>query len=367
MTCLALDPACVAGIDADYIAIAARADASPRIRVATLARAPPVRQSPTAARADERRGNALPEYPDLTIYVEALQARLLGEPLEKIRFSGPALLKSVAPRPSEIEGLRVTGIERLGKRLVFGLESEVFAVLHLMVAGRLHWKKRGVAIPRKRAHAAFDFPQGSLLLTEASTKKRASLHLVRGREALEALDPGGIEVFAASASEFRDALERERHTLKRSLTDPHLFAGIGNAYSDEILHRARLSPIKMSDRLTPEEVEGLRNATLEVLEEWTQRLRRETGDDFPEKVTAFRPEMAVHGKFREPCPVCGAPIQRIVRAENEVNYCPGCQTDGRILADRALSRLLGKDWPRSLEELEKRRPGPDGGSNPSTH
>jgi formamidopyrimidine-DNA glycosylase len=227
-----------------------------------------------------------------------------------------------------------------------------------MIAGRLHWKKRGVAIPRKRAHAAVDFPQGSLLLTEASTKKRAALHLVRGREALEHLDPGGLEVFAASPADFRDALERERHTLKRSLTDPHLFSGIGNAYSDEILHRARLSPVQMSDRLSADEIDTLRRATLEVLDEWTQRLRSETGDAFPEKVTAFRPEMAVHGKFREPCPVCATPVQRIVRAANEVNYCPGCQTGGRVLADRALSRLLGKDWPRSIEELEKRRPGP---------
>jgi formamidopyrimidine-DNA glycosylase len=299
----------------------------------------------------------LPEYPDLTIYVEALRARILDEPLEKIRIPGPALLKSVSPRPSEVEGLRIIGVERMGKRLVFALENEAFAVLHLMIAGRLHWKKRGVAIPRKRAHAAFDFPKGSLLLTEASTKKRASLHLVRGRAELDALDPGGIEVFSATDDDFREALERERHTLKRSLTDPHLFSGIGNAYSDEILHRARLSPIKMSDRLTADEIETLRKATLEVLDEWTNRLRTETGDAFPEKVTAFRPEMAVHGKFRQPCPVCETPVQRIVRAENEVNYCPGCQTEGRVLADRALSRLLGKDWPRSLEELEKRRPG----------
>lgn len=300
---------------------------------------------------------ALPEYPDLTIYVEALESRIRGEPLEKIRIPGPALLKSVSPRPSEIEGRCVESIHLMGKRLVFGFGDEFYAVLHLMIAGRLHWKKRGVAIPRKRAHAAFDFPKGSLLLTEASTKKRASLVLVRGRSNLEALDPGGIDVFSASPKAFREALLRERHTLKRSLTDPNLFSGIGNAYSDEILHRARLSPIKMSDRLSDEEHERLRESTLEVLDEWTDRLRAETGDGFPEKVTAFRPEMAVHGKFREPCPVCETPVQRIVRASNEVNYCPGCQTEGRILADRALSKLLGKDWPRSLEELEKRRPG----------
>lgn len=302
----------------------------------------------------------MPEYPDLTVYVEALETRILGDSLEKIRIQSPSLLKSVSPRPSDIEGRRVEAIRRMGKRLVFEFERDIFAVLHLMIAGRLHWKKRGVAIPGKRAHAAFDFPRGSLLLTEASTRKRASLHLVEGRSALAALDPAGLEVFTASVDDFREALERERHTLKRSLTDPHLFSGIGNAYSDEILHRARLSPIKMSDRLTPEEIEALYRATHEILEEWTERLRNETGEGFPEKVTAFRPEMAVHGKFREPCPVCETPVQRIVRASNEVNYCPGCQTEGKILADRALSKLLGKDWPRSLEELEKRRPGRPG-------
>jgi formamidopyrimidine-DNA glycosylase len=226
-----------------------------------------------------------------------------------------------------------------------------------MIAGRLHWKKRGIAIPRKRAHAAFDFPEGSLLLTEASTKKRASLHVVEGLANLAEFDANGLDVSSASLAEFRDALTRERHTLKRSLTDPHLLSGIGNAYSDEILHRARLSPVKMSDRLSDEEVQRLFDATLKVLEEWTVRLRKEAGGRFPEKVTAFRPEMAVHGKFREPCPICAAPVQRIVRAQNEVNYCPGCQTDGRVLADRALSKLLGKDWPRTIEELEKRRPG----------
>jgi formamidopyrimidine-DNA glycosylase len=239
---------------------------------------------------------------------------------------------------------------------VFGFEDDLFAVLHLMVAGRLHWKKPGVAIPRRRAHAAFDFAGGSLLLSEASTKKRASLHLVRGRTALAALDPGGLEIADATLASFRDRLEIERHTLKRSLTDPHLISGIGNAYSDEILHRAGLSPVRMSDRLTDEEVERLFACTRSILEEWTDRLRRESGDDFPEKVTAFRPEMAVHGKFREPCPACGTPVQRIVRAENEVNYCPKCQTGGKVLADRALSKLLGKDWPRTIEELEKRRP-----------
>ncbi len=300
----------------------------------------------------------MPELPDLTVYVEALEARLVGQPLEKIRIQSPSLLKSVAPPPSSIEGLPVKGIRLLGKRILFEFESELHLVLHLMIAGRLHWKKRGVAIPRKRAHAAFDFPEGSLLITEASTKKRASLHVVDGLANLDELDPGGLDVFEATPAEFREALTRERHTLKRSLTDPHFLSGIGNAYSDEILHRARLSPVKMSDRLSDAEFARLFEATRVVLEEWTIRLRNEANGGFPEKVTAFRPEMAVHGKFREPCPICGTPVQRIVRAENEVNYCPDCQTGGRVLADRALSKLLGKDWPRTTLELEKRRPGP---------
>ena len=316
----------------------------------------------------------MPEYPDLTLYVEALEAHVVGRPLEKIRIASPSLLKSVSPKPAEVEGRVVRGVRRLGKRLVFEFErgesgaegdgeagsgdaaEPIFAVLHLMIAGRLRWKKRGVAIPRKRAHAAFDFPNGSLLLTEASTKKRASLHFVQGEAALEALDPGGLEIFDATPEAFRERLECERHTLKRSLTDPNLFSGIGNAYSDEILHRARLSPLKMSDRLSDDEFERLFAATRTVLTEWTERLRAEVGDAFPDKVTAFRPEMAVHGRFREPCPECETPVQRIVRAENEVNYCPTCQTEGRVLADRALSKLLGKDWPRTIEELEKRRP-----------
>jgi len=299
----------------------------------------------------------LPEYPDLTVYVEALEARIVGRPLEKLRIQSPSLLKSVEPRPAAVEGQLVRGVARMGKRLVFHFDDELFMVLHLMIAGRLQWKKRGVAIPRKRAHAAFDFPDGSILLTEASTKKRASLHIVKGERALAEHDPGGLEVFRASAEAFRDALERERHTLKRSLTDPHLFSGIGNAYSDEILHAAGLSPVRMSDKLSDEEHARLFETTKRVLEEWTERLREEVGDGWPEKVTAFRPEMAVHGRFREPCPVCGTPVQRIVRAENEVNYCPECQTGGKVLADRALSRLLGKDWPRTIEELEKRRTG----------
>jgi formamidopyrimidine-DNA glycosylase len=233
-----------------------------------------------------------------------------------------------------------------------------------MVAGRLHWKTKKAALPRKTTHAAFDFPSGSVHLTEAGTKKRASLHLVAGAAALEELDPGGLEVLGASADAFREALLRERHTLKRALTDPHLFAGIGNAYSDEILHRARLSPVQMSDRLDDDEHTRLFQATQAVLTEWIARLRAQTADGFPEKVTAFRPEMAVHGRFREPCPVCATPVQRIVRSENEVNYCPTCQTGGRVLADRALSKLLGGDWPRTLEELEKRRPGTRSGRPP---
>lgn len=307
----------------------------------------------------------VPELPDLTIYVEALEARLKNQPLEKIRIQSPSLLRSVRPPPSAVEGLPLEGVRLLGKRLVFEFERELYLVLHLMIAGRLHWKKPGVAIPSRRAHAAFDFPKGSLLLTEASTKKRASLHVVEGLANLHQLDPGGLDVFRASPVEFRKVFSRERHTLKRSLTDPHLISGIGNAYSDEILHRARLSPVMMSDCLSDEEHQRLFKATRGVLQEWILRLREETKSGFPEKVTAFHPEMAVHGKFRQPCPVCDTPIQRIVRAENEVNYCPVCQTGGRVLADRALSKLLGKDWPRSIEELEKRRPTPalDGSRN----
>ncbi|MCR9094309.1 MAG: formamidopyrimidine-DNA glycosylase [bacterium] len=299
----------------------------------------------------------MPEYPDLTVYVEALEARIVGQPLEQLRIQSPSLLKSVQPKPADALGRVVRDVSRMGKRLVIHFDDELFLVLHLMIAGRLQWKKRGVAIPRKRAHAAFDFPNGSLLLTEASTKKRASLHVVEGLRALADLDPGGLEVFRATPAQFREALERERHTLKRSLTDPHLFSGIGNAYSDEILHRAGLSPVRMSDKLSDEEHARLFETTQAVLEEWTDLLRAEVGEGWPEKVTAFRPEMAVHGKFREPCPVCATPVQRIVRAENEVNYCPECQTGGKVLADRALSKLLGKDWPRTIEELEKRRPG----------
>jgi formamidopyrimidine-DNA glycosylase len=250
------------------------------------------------------------------------------------------------------EGRRVTGFHRIGKRIVFELEDELFLVFHLMIAGRFHWKKPGAPVPRKFGHAAFDFPPGTLLLTEMGTKKRASLYLVRGREGLAEHDPQGLEIFDTDLRAFRAALTRENHTLKRTLTDPHVFSGIGNAYSDEILHRARLSPIKQTKHLSEVEIERLFRATRESLSEWIGRLRRDTGKNFPERVTAFRGDMAVHGKYRKPCPVCGAPVQRIAYAENETNYCAKCQTGGRLLADRSLSRLLKADWPKTLEEME---------------
>ena len=299
----------------------------------------------------------MPELPDVTVYLEALERRVLGERLERVRLTSISLLRTVEPPLAAAEGGRVTGLSRLGKRLVLGLEDELFLVIHLMVAGRLHWKPRGAKLPGRRAHAGFDFSSGTLILTEAGTRKRASLHVVRGATALAQLDPGGLEVLEASAPDFRAALLRESHTLKRALTDPHLFSGIGGAYADEILHRARLSPVALTRRLDDAAIERLFRATRATLADWTERLRGEAGDGFPEKVTAFRPGMAVHGRYREPCPDCGAPVQRIVHAENETNYCPRCQTGGRVLADRALSRLLREDWPRTLEELEQRRPG----------
>ena len=296
----------------------------------------------------------VPELPDITVYVECLAARIVGQPLEGVRVLGPSLLRSVDPPLAGAAGHRVTGVRRLGKRIVIALEGELFLVLHLMIAGRLHWQKRGATPPRKRGQACFDFPNGTLVLTEASTKKRASLYVVQGEAALAAHDPGGLEVMQASEAEFREALCRESHTLKRALTDPRLFSGIGNAYSDEILHRAGLSPVQLSSRLDANAIAKLYAAARAVLAEWTERLRAEAGDGFPEKVTAFRPEMAVHGRYRQPCPACGSPVQRIVRAENEVNYCAPCQTGGKLLADRALSQLLRKDWPRTLEELDER-------------
>jgi formamidopyrimidine-DNA glycosylase len=297
----------------------------------------------------------MPELPDIVIYIEALQARLLNQPLQKIRLASPFLLRSFDPPIHNAEGKKVLGFHRVGKRIVFELEDELFLIFHLMIAGRFHWKKRGAAVPRKFGHAAFDFPPGTLLLTEMGTKKRASLHLIRGKEHLAEHDPKGLEIFDADLSAFRAALTRENHTLKRTLTDPHVFSGIGNAYSDEILHRAGLSPIKQTKRLSDVEIERLFRATRESLSEWIERLRKDTGKHFPERVTAFRGDMAVHGKYRNPCPVCGSPVQRIAYAENETNYCAKCQTGGRLLADRSLSRLLKADWPRTLEEMEEGR------------
>jgi len=291
----------------------------------------------------------MPELPDVVVYLRQLEPRILGQTIEKIRLGSPFVLRSVRPPLREAEGKKVVGLRRLGKQIVLGLETELFLVVHLMIAGRFHWKKSGAKVSRKLGLPAFDFPTGTLLLTEASTRKRASLHLVRGEEALRDFDRGGLEVLEADLASFRVALERESHTLKRSLTDPRLFSGIGNAYSDEILHRARLSPLRLTRRLTEDESERLFRAVQETLVEWTERLRKEVGEGFPEKVTAFREGMAVHGRYRQPCPACGSPVQRIVYAENECNYCATCQTGGRLLADRSLSRLLREDWPKRLE------------------
>jgi formamidopyrimidine-DNA glycosylase len=296
----------------------------------------------------------VPELPEIATYLHALRPRVVGERLERLRIASPFLLRSADPPARALTGRRVLDVQRLGKRIVLAFEDDYFAVLHLMIAGRLHWKPPGAPIPRRSGLAAFDFPGGTLLVTEAGTKHRASLHLVRGAAALAAHDPGGLDVQTATLPQFRAALGRESHTLKRVLTDPRTFDGIGNAYSDEILHRARLSPLKLTPQLAPEESERLFWATRETLGAWIERLRTETGAGFPEKVTAFREGMAVHGRFRQPCPVCGSPIQRIRYAENEVNYCATCQTGGRLLADRSLSRVLKADWPRSLEEWEGR-------------
>jgi formamidopyrimidine-DNA glycosylase len=297
----------------------------------------------------------MPELPDIHDYIEALKTRVTGQPLEKARVASPFLLRTYDPPLFEVEGKRVLALRRLGKRIVFCLEDDLFLVLHLMIAGRLRWKERGAKIVAKIGLAAFDFPTGTLLLTEASSKKRASLFLLRGEDALRAHDPGGLDLFALDLSAFKAALLQQNRTLKRALTDPTLFSGIGNAYSDEILHRAKLSPVKWTSRLTDSEVEGLFTAARNLLSEWMERLRRQTGDGFPENVTAFRPDMAVHGKYGSPCPVCGTPVQRIRYAENEANYCPTCQTGGKLLADRSLSRLLKEDWPKTLEELEERK------------
>jgi len=293
----------------------------------------------------------MPELPDITVYIEALEARIVGQPLERIRIAKPFLLRSVDPPISSANGKKVVGIRRIGKRIGIELEDDLFLVIHLMIAGRLRWVPAGAKVPGKLGLAAFDFPNGTLILTEAGSKRRASLWLVRGEPALEQFQRGGLEVLDATVAEFKDRLTQENHTLKRSLTDPRLFSGIGNAYSDEILHRAKLSPVKHTRRLTDEEISTLFDATKTILVEWTQRLRDESAGDFPAKVTAFREEMAVHGKFGKPCPVCGTPVQRIRYADNETNYCPRCQTDGKLLADRALSRLLKQDWPKSIDEL----------------
>jgi len=293
----------------------------------------------------------VPELPDITVYIEALESRVVAQRLERTRIAKPFLLRSFDPPIAAAEGKLVNGVRRMGKRIVLELEDDLFLVIHLMIAGRLRWLAAGSKVPGKIGLAAFDFSSGSLILTEAGSKRRASLWLVRGESALEQFARGGLEVFGSTPAEFSERLERENHTLKRSLTDPRLFSGIGNAYSDEILHRARLSPVKHTRRLTENETARLFAATLEVLTEWTNRLREEAKGDFPAKVTAFREEMAVHGKFGEPCPVCGTPVQRIRYADNETNYCARCQTDGKLLADRALSRLLKQDWPRSIDDL----------------
>lgn len=295
----------------------------------------------------------MPELPEVTAYVEALDRTIVGHDIRGIRMRSPSLLRTWDPPLSEAEGLRIEGVDRLGKRIVWHLEDDIHLVFHLMITGRFKWTKPGAAVPRRRAHGAFDFEHGTLLLTEQASHKRASLHVVRGEEALAHLDPGGLEVLDASLPAFRDALLAENRTLKRALTDPRVFSGIGNAHSDEILLFARLSPLQRTGNLSDEEIGRLYETTRRSLNEWCVRLREEFGDRFPDKITAFHPAMAAHGKYGEPCPVCGSPIQRIKYADRETNYCATCQTGGKVLADRGLSRLLGDDWPRSLEELEE--------------
>ena len=298
----------------------------------------------------------MPELPDITVYIEALEARTIGHRLTKTELRGPFLLRSVNPPPAALENLQVRELRRLGKRIAFGFEYELWMVLHLMIAGRLAWSDTPKPSRKKTIVAVFHFDNGALTFTEAGSKKRASLHIVRGQAALDELNPLGLEVLEASCDEFSARLTLRNHTLKRALTDPRLFSGIGNAYSDEILHAARMSPIKHTQKLTSDEIAILYECCNSVLKEWTARLRDEASNSFPKKVTAFRPEMAVHGRFGEPCPVCETAVQRIRYAENELNYCPRCQTEGRVLADRSLSRLLKKDWPRTIEELENTKP-----------
>ena len=295
----------------------------------------------------------MPELPDVVVYIEHLKARVLDQPLVRVRLGTPFLVRSVDPPLAEAVGRRVVGFRRVGKRIVFELEGDLFLVFHLMIAGRFHWRPPGARVPGKVGLAAFEFPTGTLMLTEASSKKRASLHVVRGAAAVAAFDAGGLEVLDADLGAFRAALTRESHTLKRTLTDPRLLSGIGNAYGDEILHRARLSPVRLTRQLDDDEIARLYRATQDTLRGWIERLRREAGNKFPERVTAFRDGMAVHGRYRQSCPDCGAPVQRIVYAENETNYCARCQTGGVLLADRSLSRLLKSDWPRSLDELDE--------------
>jgi formamidopyrimidine-DNA glycosylase len=294
----------------------------------------------------------MPELPDIAVYLDCLAPRIVGQPLERLTIRNPFVLRSVSPSPAEIAGSRVEGLRRMGKRIVLALERERFVVIHLMIAGRLRWLAAGGKAPGKIALASFDFPTGTLVLTEAGTTRRASIHLVDGEAGLRQFERGGLEVLEADRDAFATRLVSENHTLKRALTDPRLFSGIGNAYSDEILHRARLSPLALTRKLAPEEIDRLYDATRATLDDWTRRLRAQAGDGFPEKVTAFREGMAVHGRFGQPCPVCGTKVQRIRYAANETNYCARCQTNGRLLADRAMSRLLHDDWPRSIDDLE---------------
>ena len=295
----------------------------------------------------------MPELPDITLYLHALAPRVLNQPLERLRIGNPFIVRTIEPPIGAIEGRRVVGLRRMGKRIVFEMEGNVFVVLHLMVAGRLRWRERGAAIPGKVGLAALDFPTGTAILTEQGARRQASIHLIAGTAHLASMDPGGLEVLGSSLPEFAERLTRENHTLKRALTDPHIFSGIGNAFSDEILHAAKMSPMMLTTNLSDVDIARLHDATIRTLEHWIERLREETGDGFPEKVTAFRKAMAVHGRYGQPCPDCGAAVQRIVYAHNEANYCATCQTGGRLLSDRALARLLKQDWPRTLEEMER--------------